>query len=265
MSKSRKKQLRKKQSREKPLQELARRRPFIDGYDLYADEYERWKRMDIVKRLIGVYELSHEQCEKDTQELLPEFGLTSHQQLVYDAEVDNSGGVTEDADDSRVSGSGWTSAVRDQYGRVRPVVFVRRDIAIAEPEESDDEKYNQEVVAAVKLLVLMHEFGHADDISRGVNYDHVALKLDIVAAEIYAHKFVMQHAKRLDYRLALKQYISSIEEHRVSENEAARLAAERLFEDASIEEYRRAARQRTQREMEQDINRRGLRPEDLTG
>ncbi len=265
MSKSRKK--RKNQQRKNPLSELAKHRPFIDGYDSYAEEYERWKRMDIVKRLIGVYELSDEQrSTKDTQELLTDFGLTSHQQLFYDAEVENEGGddSTGGCDDTRVSGSGWTSAVKDQYGHVRPIIFVQGNIPISDTGVPGEEQHNEELVGVTKLLVLMHEFGHAEDISRSVNYDHVALKLDIVAAEVYAHKFVMRHAKQLGYRLALGQYIASIEEHLMAENDAARLAAERTFDDGGIEEYKRAARGRTKRELERDLKASGRMKEFLS-
>lgn len=255
MSKDRKKQKRKKQQRKRQLSELAKRRPFIDGYDSYAEEYERWKRMDIVKRLVGVYEVSDEQYTKDTQDLLADFGLTSHQQLFYDVEVDNrySGDSTGDGDDTRVAGGGWTSAVKDQYGRVRPIVFVQGNVPISDKGVPGEEQCNEEIVGVAKLLVLMHELGHAEDISRAVNYDHAALKLDIVAAEIYAHKFVMRHAKRLDYRLALSGYIDNIEEHLNSENAAARLAAEKLCDEVSIEEYKRATRERTGRELERDL------------
>lgn len=255
MSKNRKKQKRKKQQRKNPLSELAKRRPFIDGYDSYAEEYERWKRMDIVKRLVGVCELSDEQYAKDTQNLLAEFGFASYRQLLYDAEVENEyvGDPTGGGGDTRVSGSGWTSAVKDQYGRVRPIIFVQGNIPISDKGEPEEAHHSEEIAGVVKLLVLMHEFGHAEDISRAVNYDHVALKLDIVAAEVYAHKFVMRHTKRLGYRLALRQYIDSIEEHLHSGNAAARLAAERFFNDVNSEEYKRSARDRTERELQRDL------------
>jgi hypothetical protein len=59
------------------------------------------------------------------------------------------------------------------------------------------------VQAGIRLAVLMHEMGHADDIARGINYDHQALSLDLVGAEVYAHQFVCTHAGRNTYRLLL--------------------------------------------------------------
>ena len=108
---------------------------------------------------------------------------------------------------------------------------------------------DDEVAAETKLLVLMHELGHAEDISRGVNYNHDDLTVDMVATEVYAHTFVLRYARRLDYRLALRDYIGNIEDQLISNNDAARLSAERVLNEVNIGDFKRAAKDRTDNEI----------------
>lgn len=238
--------MRKKQrtkSKDTPA-ELAKRRPFIDGFDSYASDYERWKKMEVVKGLVGVYELSDEQFQKDTRDLLPAFGFSSHEQLFYNVEHDNAASQR----DMAPSGTGWTSAIRDPYGRVKPIIFLRKSVVVDDP--NDD---NSEFEGATRLLVLMHELGHAKDIVNAENYDHDALSLDIVAAEVYAHRFVFRHAVRMGYRLVLRSYLDAVKEHLAEADEAARLAAERFFSELTDDEVRKATRDMTEHEVKHAV------------
>ena len=222
-----------KRKRESDLHRLASTRPFLDGFDNYVDEYERWKKMEVVKGLLGIFELADEDyLEKETKDLLPAIGFSSCEQLFYGVEVENTGGLHKETS----TAGGWTSAVRDQHGKIRAVIFVRRDVP---PHPDDDEVPSDESTAAHKLLVLMHEMGHADDIRKEVNYDHNSLTLGIVEAELYAHDFVVRHCQKLGYRLMLDEYIRNIENQLTSKNEAARIAAERFISSNDVAEIRR--------------------------
>lgn len=216
---------------ESEVSRLAAKRPFVDGFDLHVDEYDRWKRMQVVKGLLGIFELDDsDYFTKETRDLLPKFGLGACKQLFHDVEVENTGGLRDDSS----SPGGWTSAVRDQYGKVRPIIFIRRDI----PNDSNED-LSDEGIAICKLLVLIHEMGHADDIRKSINYNHVTLELNIVDAELYAHDFVVRHCRKLGYRLMLDSYLSNIEKQLTLKNEAARIAAERFIASNSLDEIRK--------------------------
>jgi hypothetical protein len=192
---------------ESDIERLARTRPFLDGYDKYTNEYELWKKMTVVRGLLGIFELDDDDYHtKETKELF------------HNIEVAN----TSTGDEKSSSLGGWTSAVRNQYGKVQPIIFVRRASERHESEQSE------ESIVAHKLLVLIHEMGHADDIRRSINYNHEKLELAIVEAELYAHDFVVRHCRKLGYRLMLDTYLTNVQDQLHSTNAAARIAAERF-------------------------------------
>ena len=175
------------------LRARAQSRPFIDGFDSYRAEYEFWKSLGLVRGLLGILELSsQDMVEKDTSQLLAELGFGEHEHLTHLIQVDNSERSTD-----RTTGGGWTSATRDSFGKIRPFIFVQKEVG--------DPKLGGEEEAVYKLLILLHELGHAKDIVDQTNYNHEELTLDIVEAEIYAHRFVLQHLRRMGYRLLAAQ------------------------------------------------------------
>jgi hypothetical protein len=229
------------------LSQIAKQRPFIDGYDSYADEYDRWKRMNVVKGLVGIFELDDGDLDKDIKDLPPKLGLGIYKQIFHTVEVDNS--VKMNA--PNVKGSGWTSAVKDNYGRVRPIIFVGKNVRLDSDHSSIDEQgeRTRDSSGVIQLLVLMHELGHAEDIARGVNYNHVDVTLDIVAAEFYAHRFVLLNARKLGYRFALKNYIDHLELGLNSANDAVRLSSERVMSELDIAKFKEASQERTNTEL----------------
>ncbi|MDB5336777.1 MAG: hypothetical protein JWN70_2396 [Planctomycetaceae bacterium] len=66
--------------------------------------------------------------------------------------------------------TGFCCAIRDNDNRIKPVVFVRQNIVLA-----TDGDNAEEVKAALRLLVLLHELGHAEDIVKGVNFNHTSI------------------------------------------------------------------------------------------
>ena len=166
------------------------RKIFIEGMDSYCDEYEFWKKTTNIKRLVGVFEMPEEQFCLGLEDLLASAGLGHYRVVRYTSEYDNTPSGSEP-----ISGTGCAVAVRDVYGRIAPVVFVRSDVqSVGDGNKTIDEHHPQ-FGDSVRLLVLMHELGHADDIAKGVNYDHKELKINFAAAEAYTR--MLLYAGRL--------------------------------------------------------------------
>jgi hypothetical protein len=127
-----------------------------------------------------------------------------------------------------VPGHGCASGVRDQYGKVRPIIFLKaaRTVVV----DAAETELAAKVLPAVQLLTLIHELGHAEDIVRQVNFDNSGQRVDLIAAEVYAHDFVCRQAKRNNYRLAMQEYLQAIEDGLNSTSEVVRLSSERFIE-----------------------------------
>lgn len=198
-----------------------RAKTFIDGLDSYTDEYERWKRTDVIRGLVGVHELPESEFYSGTiEDRLKAVGHEGYSVLYFD-----SGNTRSSSPDTGSVGTGCASAIRDGYGRVRPIIFVRSEVEVS--TDTSDETYAS-VSAAIRLLVLIHELGHAEDIALGVNFDHDKLTLNHAGAEEYAHAFVIKHAKRMNYRLALQYYLSNFPRWAESDKDEVRLAVEAI-------------------------------------
>lgn len=150
------------------------KRAFLDGVGSYGNEYRFWIKFSPVKSLLGIFEL--EDCDyfnSSTQDLMPRFGFGACEQLFYKVDTNNeSTSVDEDKD---IFG-GWASAVKDVHGKVRSIIFIRAGLPAFECREEP----TPEAAAAVKLMVLLHELGHADDIHKCINYNHELHWMDIL-------------------------------------------------------------------------------------
>jgi hypothetical protein len=214
----------------------ASRKPFIDVLDSYWEEYERWKTIGIVKPLVGVFELPEDRFTNATlEENLAFVGHGHCTPLRFKHDVKR----YDQQDKSDIVGRGSASAVRDQFGRVRPIVFVRQQVKPR--SEIQNEELRRQFEGAVRLLILMHELGHAEDICRGINFDYDAQTVSVVAAELYAHQFVCKHAKRFGYRIALGYYLDCFKDWLGSPDDGARLSAERAMKELDISGLRRFA------------------------
>ena len=201
---------------------------FIEGFDSYSDQYREWAKTTIVKRLVGIYQVPKAQFCQHVDELLASVGLGDYSVVVYQTQHDSS-----QRGDEPIVGTGFTVAVRNVYGKTVPVVFVRDDVGPV-AGETDNEQTPQ-FADSVRLLVLLHELGHADDISKGINYDHAALTIDFAGAEAYAHAFVCKHAQRNNYARLLGTYLEDVRRMAESDHDALRVGAERFLRDADVE------------------------------
>jgi hypothetical protein len=206
------------------------RRAFIEEIDSYSDEYASWKKTKLVKRLVGVFEVPQEQFALPYEELLASLGLADYTIVRYAAEYDSAPGG-----DEPITGTGCTIALRNVYGKIVPAVFVRQDVqAVGETSQPQHPQFAD----AIRLLVLLHELGHADDISKGINYDHETLWVDLPAAEAYAHAFLSKQAQRHNYPALLGVYLENLERMARSPDDAQRLGAERFLANGKADELR---------------------------
>jgi hypothetical protein len=67
-----------------------------------------------------------------------------------------------------------------------------------------------EVIAMLKLAILLHELGHVSDFEQGINYSNQ--EIDLQNAEVYAHHFACRALIRGKYRIALGWYLQQLEE-----------------------------------------------------
>jgi hypothetical protein len=51
----------------------------------------------------------------------------------------------------------------------------------------------------MKLMTLIHELGHVQDMERSINFDHVAKRCDMIEAEVYAHLYSLERMARMNY------------------------------------------------------------------
>lgn len=204
---------------------------FIDLLDSYETEFAAWKASPPVPSLVGIYELDDAAFYADSyDERLKEAGCP-YPMVYFDTDLDNS---STRAPETTV-GTGYTSAVKDDKGKIRPVILMRSGV---NPQTKDG---HPEFAHAVRLIVLMHEMGHAEDIAKGVNYDAKTLKLDIVEAEVYAHEYVCRHAKRLNYRVLLSYYLENLQEWCETGNDVQRLSAERAIKRFDMKDLKKAS------------------------
>lgn len=205
------------------------KKEFIESFDSYCDEYRYWKESTIVRRLVGIFEVPKAQFDLDREELLRRVGLADYSLVRYATEYE-----TEVCRQEPISGAGCTVAVRNVYGRIQPVVFVRSDVEAVGLAPELAEAADPQFLDSIRLLVLMHELGHADDISKGINFDHKQLSIDLAGAEAYAHRFVCKHARRSNYPSPLTMYLENIDRLAKSEHDAERVGAELFMQNEDV-------------------------------
>ena len=190
-----------------------KQRVFLEGADTYRSEYRRLVKEPPIGIPVVVREISGETFRASTsQEKLALTGFAAYSLIEYDVEYDN-----RPADSYNV-GTACTIAGISDAGEIRPFIFIDEDVQTTAGQEDD-------LAYAIKALMLLHEYGHANDILEGRNYHHDTRKLDIIEAEIYAHTFVLEQCRQRGYRQALKYYLQNIEEQETAPKEYRRVVS----------------------------------------
>lgn len=128
-------------------------------------------------------------------------------------------------DRSDVSATGFTSAVRDHFGKVHSAVFICNHVLHVDVDDAAE---------LLLLLILLHELGHADDISKSINFNHENATIERTSAEAYAHSFVIRTCRKRGYSLALMAYLDSLGKHVKSPDDAVRISAERALAEHDL-------------------------------
>lgn len=174
----------------------------------YSDALRHWTKLTPVKGLVGIFELPKSQYYGTSfEEKLTLVGHPEFEFLRYDG-----GGIETDTEREASSdggGTGTTSLIRDQYKKIRPIIFVRSDVTIPNAATlSEKDRTEREYIT--RLMVMLHELGHADDASKSVNYDHKSGRVNVVSAEVYAHRYVCRAARSHNYKWLLRTYLDNL-------------------------------------------------------
>jgi hypothetical protein len=106
--------------------------------------------------------------------------------------VHNEGAATygkEEDEAGAVNIAGFTQAHLDPVGRLHTVVVPPKDIECGSPLR--DMQYGY------KLVALLHELGHVEDLERQINFSLLTETADITAAEVYANRYALAEANRV--------------------------------------------------------------------
>jgi hypothetical protein len=183
--------------REARRKAIARLWKLRGGVDSYADildaaiEVERVSR----KSLLGIHDLAAGGTlgKFTDKQLFEHFGYSGEpvDWPVGDDEGYDKLGTFE----SRHSG-GTTSWLRDPHGHIRTVVILR-------PVNSPG--FDIERAKAADLAIFYHEVGHVDDFEKRLNFVD-GRKVNLCAAEIYAHEFACRKMLQGDVKAAIGFY-----------------------------------------------------------
>lgn len=196
----------------------------------YAPVVESIKRTPGIKGLIGIFELTEAEYYDTTfAQKMAVIGHPDYEVLFYesgDVETDSERAASVDA-----SGTGMTSVVRDHYRRLKSAIFTRTGVSQTSPSSGVSQEDHQSLIT---LQVIIHEMGHADDIAKGVNYNHESQSVDAVAAEVYAHKFACKYMRDHGYKWLLQSYAKLIKESSESPFEHVALAGKTALNEIKI-------------------------------
>ncbi|MEX1028158.1 MAG: hypothetical protein WD049_09165 [Candidatus Paceibacterota bacterium] len=160
--------------------------PFYDYLDSYSEEFHR--TVEAAKAaypsLLGVHEVDDQTFAAETQEW-SQFGYSDLEQVFFKIE-DTFADYGSSPLDANLCGS--MSAFHDSAGNVRSVILIRRSVQTS--------VQHHELKYAFKIISLVHEIGHVEDLERGINFDVPSRHLDVIAAEAYAHLFALERLAR---------------------------------------------------------------------
>lgn len=218
----------------------SREQLFMDGVDSYKSEYEELMKNPPFKGILGIYELGRDQFNTLSADQQLEFvGLRGHTHIGWKSGLTNK---DDDLAHESVKGTGSTVGTRTANGRIVPVVFVRKEV----DPDGDAKEHTETLSYMIRLIVLLHELGHAEDMIKEKNFNHAQTTTDLIEAEAYAHQFAVNYAKRRNYRIALNYYLDNLDKALIDEHtsEYAKLAVKRVAELTDLAALRTFAQQK---------------------
>lgn len=228
----RRKAKKKKEATAQKRLDTARQSKFIDGIDTYTDEFNRVLTKPPLRNLFGIFQLSNDEFYgQSTAEKLRQVGLGHLEQVRWNSDHQ----AKAQSKDDEGHGAGMACGVVSPEGRLLPVIFIRTEVPVdVQPQYADEFK------STIRLLTLLHEIGHAEDMMKEINFNLRDRTVDLVAAEAYAHRYVLRHLQKRNCRIGLNQYIGQLDRWTSDEQteEYVRLAAARVTALPEIESMR---------------------------
>lgn len=160
--------------------------PFFDALDSYETEFHTLVAEARASHpsLVGVFEVDDEDRAFSERH---QYGVEpGWEHIVFTCTDPNATTYNDPHHEGNICGS--TTAYREPGGRVRTLVLIRR--AVPGTVLHRDGKY------AFKLIALLHELGHVEDIERQVNFHPAEGVADIIRAEVYAHLHALDCCNR---------------------------------------------------------------------
>jgi hypothetical protein len=228
--KEEKRQARQRKSKER---RAAQRDLFFDVLDSYEAEFQQLLAKPPVQGLAGIFELDDVVFKNATsEERLKHVGLSGYSVVNYDFGPQRTEDTTTTAEPKA---TGYACTIRDSDNRFYPVIFIRRSVVVDDPQ---GERAN-EIIAVNRVCVLLHECGHAQDMNEMINFRPSTGRCNIVEAEAYAHRFALEQAKKLNYRVLTTHYIENLDNQLANHpQEYIRLAVARLYETCDVQSFK---------------------------
>ena len=177
-------------------------RRFFDGIDSYQTEIEAWIKSPGVPGLIGVFPLPEEQYNLPGSEKLQTLDRSDLQLIDWKSDIP----PEESSSAEVIRAAGCCCGVIDQFANVRSIVFLREEVHITEGEHA------AAVADGIRLILLIHELGHAQDMYEQTNFCHKTKRLKHTSAEAYAHRYVINTCRKIGYRIPLCYYLNCMVE-----------------------------------------------------
>lgn len=160
--------------------------PFFDALDSYETEFHTLvaEARAAHPSLVGVFEVDDEdRALRERQR----YGVEPGWEHILFTCSDPAATTYNDPNHEGII-TGSTTAYREPGGRVRTLVLIRSAVPGAVLHR--DGKY------AFKLIALLHELGHVEDIEREANFHTTEGVADIIGAEVYAHLHALDRCNR---------------------------------------------------------------------
>ena len=172
---------------------------FCEYIDSYEVEFKKTAELAVQQHpsLLGVHEIDEDTYHREH----PDWNELGYGHLDYHTfSVEGFDDYGRNADSSNICGS--MSMFFDADRTVRSVVLIRR--RVPKGPASRDGKY------AFKLMALLHELGHVEDLEAKVNIDLESDKFDLIEAEVFANLHCLRQLAERSAPNLFDQFLSGM-------------------------------------------------------
>jgi hypothetical protein len=162
----------------------------------------------------SIHFVSNEILERETKEQLLSIGLETFEPIYFSILGDSYPEKKGAPSLSKVKGA--TICFRDGQ-KVNQVILLQKEI----PKDINiQEEYQDDWKALLHLCALLHEFGHADDMQKSINFSFSGTPtVKLIEAEAYAHVYTLNHLNKMGATLARNLFADMLQ--RLNQSEEA--------------------------------------------